>query len=268
MILPKILNVGVYRHAQKSSQTVQAVHLGLSIRGLVRNCVYYPDGSFCSSFDAEKNEQTPHLSISTRGFSSSFEYDSTRENWVIILMFPALVFHPEDHRIYWHYNGKELPIPRKIPLTEVECSSFRQTFSTLQQLHQSALPQNVLEAELMVLQILQRFLHSPDDTGDRVELFRRRLAGDIQWEHSISEHCRLLGVNRDQLRQDFTERYKISPGEYRIQMRLRKILSLLAYSDLSLKEIAFETGMKNQSHLSSFVRERCGKSPSQLKRGR
>ena len=268
MILPKILNVGVYRHAQKSSQTVHAVHLGLSIWGLIRNCVYYPDGTFCSSFDAEKQKQIPHLSISTPGFSSSFEYGPERENWVIILAFPALVFHPEDHRIYWHYDGKELPIPRRIPLTEVECSALRQTFSTLRQLHQSALPQNVLEAELMLLQIMQRFLHSPENAGDRVELFRRKLADDTQWKHSISEHCRLLGVNRDQLRRDFTARYQISPGEYRIQMRLRRILSLLAYSDLSLKEIAFETGMKNQSHLSSFVRERCGKSPSQLKRGR
>ena len=267
MILPKILNAGVYRHAQKSSQTLQAIHLGLSISGAVRSTVYYPDGTLSSTFDAARNEMIPHLSLTTPGFNIEFEFDSNRENWVVIMAFPALEFHPDNHRLYWNYNGNPLPIPRSIPLNETECSAFRQSFSTLCRLHQSALPRNMLEAELTVLQIMQRFLQSPDNSDDTVEQFRRRLAEDTRWQYSIMEHCRMLGVNRDRLRQDFTVRYNISPGEYRIQMRLRKILSLLAYSDLSLKEIAFETGMKNQSHLSSFVRERCGKSPSQLKRG-
>ena len=268
MILPKILNAGVYRHAQKSSQTVQAVHLGLSIRGAVRSTVYFPDGTLCRTFDAARDEMIPHLSLSTPGFRSEFEFDSSRENWVVIMAFPALEFHPDDHRIYWNYNGNALPIPRRIPLNETECSAFRQTFSTLCRLHQSALPQNMLEAELTVLQIMQRFLQVPDQADDAVELFRRRLAEDTRWQYSIMEHCRRLGLNRDRLRQDFAARYNISPGEYRIQMRLRKILSLLAYSDLSLKEIAFETGMKNQSHLSTFIRGRCGKSPSELKQER
>ena len=54
MILPKILNAGVYRHAQKSSQTVHAVHLGLSIRGAVRSTVYFPDGTLCRSDNGDE----------------------------------------------------------------------------------------------------------------------------------------------------------------------------------------------------------------------
>ncbi|MBQ7207074.1 MAG: helix-turn-helix domain-containing protein [Lentisphaeria bacterium] len=268
MILPKILNAGVYRHAQRSEQTIQAIHLALHIRGAVWNNMYYPDGTLCSTFDARKEDMTPHLSIATRGFRFAFEFDSTRENWVIIIAFPAIEYHADDHRIYWNYQGHALPLPQQIPLTETECSALRQTFSTLCQLHRSALPQNMLESELMVLQILQRFLQSPGNDDDDVELLRRRLAEDTLWKHSIAEHCRFLGANRDRLRREFTARYKIAPGDYRIQMRLHKIFYLLAYSDLSFKEIAFQVGMKNQSHLSAFIRERCGKSPSELKRGR
>ena len=118
----------------------------------------------------------------------------------------------------------------------------------------------------VVLQILQNFLRFPEAGDDVIELFRKRLEEDVLWENSITEHCRKLNVNRDLLRQEFQTRYKIAPGEYRIQLRLRKICHLLAYSDLNLKEIAYEVGMKNLSHLSCFVKERCGKTPSELSR--
>ena len=266
MDFPKILNAGVYRHAQKSSQTCNAIHLGLNVKGPVRNSVYYPDGSLCRQYEAGKDDFVPSLTLSMPGFHFSFEYDSGRENWVVMLEFPALHWNPEDRRIYWDYNGHPLPVPRTIPLTETECSSFRQTFGSLCRLHQSALPQNMLEAELTVLQILHRFLQSGTPSDDAVEQFRKKLVEDSTWHYSIAEHCRQLGINRDLLRRDFCARYQIDPGEYRIQLRYQKILSLLAYSSLSLKEIAYETGMKNQSHLSSFIRARSGKTPSELSR--
>jgi AraC-like DNA-binding protein len=114
------------------------------------------------------------------------------------------------------------------------------------------------------LNILQNFLQSPESWDDNIERFRKRLEEDVLWKYSITEHCRRLNINRDLLRQEFQNRYKIAPGEYRLQMRLRKICHLLAYSDLNLTEIACEVGMKNLSHLSRFVRERCGKTPTQL----
>ena len=266
MDFPKIRNAGVYRHAQKSSQTCSAIHLGLNVKGPVRNSVYYPDGSLCRQYEAGKDDFVPSLTLAMPGFHFSFEYDSSRENWVIMLDFPVLHWNPEDRRIYWDYDGHSLPIPRTIQLTETECSAFRQTFGTLCRLYQSALPQNMLEAELTVLQILHRFLQSGTPSDDAVEQFRKKLIEDSSWHHSIADHCRHLGINRDLLRRDFYARYKIEPGEYRIQLRYQKILSLLAYSSLSLKEIAYETGMKNQSHLSSFIRARSGKTPSELSR--
>ncbi|MBR2363820.1 MAG: AraC family transcriptional regulator [Lentisphaeria bacterium] len=264
MVLPKIINAGVYTHAEKHSQKVRHLWVALGISGCVRSDIYFPDGTLCSSFDCRTMEQTPVLSLSAPGFRTVFEYNSQRENWVIMLAFPSITFCNEDHTFYWNYKEHRLPIPRAVKLKKQEAVELRHICNLLCQLYQSSLPQNVLEAELLSLQILQYFLRTPVPVDDRVELFRKRLAEDVLWEKSISVHCAEMGVNRDQLRKDFFRRYKISPGEYRIEMRLRKVLHLIAYSDLTLKEIAFETGMKNLSHLSSFIRTRCGKTPSQL----
>ncbi len=265
MILPKIINAGVYTRAEKHSQKVRHFWVALGISGCVRNDTYFPDGTLCSSFDCRSMEQTPVLSLAAPGFRTVFEYNSQRENWVIMLSFPAITFCEEDNTFYWNYKEHRLPIPRRIKLKKHEVTDLRHLCNTLCELYHSSLPQNVLEAELLSLQILHYFLRTPVPADDRVELFRKRLAEDSLWEKSISEHCLEMGINRDQLRKEFFHRYKIPPGEYRARLRLRKIQHLLAYSDLTLKEIAFETGMKNLSHLSAFVHERCGKTPSRLR---
>ena len=51
MITPEILNVGVYREAQKGSQTVPVLFLSLYIRGLQKSISYYPDGTLCNIRD-------------------------------------------------------------------------------------------------------------------------------------------------------------------------------------------------------------------------
>ncbi|MBO4303728.1 MAG: AraC family transcriptional regulator [Lentisphaeria bacterium] len=266
MILPRLTNAGVYTRAEKSTQKVHTFWVALGLKGVVRNDTYFPDGTLCSSFDCRSGKQKALLTLAAPGFRTVFEYGEDRENWVVMFVFPAIVFSESDNCFYWDYRGHRLPVPQSIELKPQEAAELRHLFATLCQFFQSTLPKNQLEAELLSLQILQYFLRTPVPADDHVELFRKKLAEDTLWEKSISEHCADMGVNRDQLRKEFFQRYKISPGEYRIQLRLRRITHLLAYSDLTLKEIAFETGMKNPSHLSSFVRARCGKTPSLLAR--
>ena len=264
MILPKIINAGVYRKAEQKTQTVPVLFLGLYMHGLRRSTIYAPDGTLFRRWDPSMDR--PTLGLTPKGFRNTFDYGPDRENWVIMLAFPALKYNLEEHRLYWHCNGYPLAVPMRITLKEDEVAEFRHKFHMVCTLYAGALPQNLLEAELTVLDILRRFLQFPRLEDDAVEQFRKQLEEDQNWSCSITEHCVRLGVNRDQLRREFFDRYKIAPGEYRVQMRLRKIRHLLAYSDMTLKEIAYETGMKNLSHLSSFIRERCGKPPSQLRR--
>lgn len=266
MTTPEILNVGVYRHAQKGTQEVPVLFLGLYMKGLVKSTVYYPDGTLCRKVDGIVDNPPPRLSISTPGFSSDFEYGPTRENWVAMLNFPEIHFDDEQHQLYWNYNGHDIPIPRVMDLNEARAMEIRHAFDTLCRLYSSSLPQNQLAAELLVMQLLREFLQMSVPADDIVERFRLKIEKDLLWEKSITDHCRELNVNRDKLRIAFHDRYKISPGEYRINMRFRRICHLLAYSSLSLKEITYEVGMKNLSHLTGFVKKTCGKTPSELSR--
>ena len=258
------MNVGVYRDAQKSSQISRTWGIGLYLKGKVRQTTYYPDGTVKSSFDAAVDENVPVLSIGAPGFKTVFEFDSSRENWWIMLAFPALKYDDHLHKFFWNYNGHLLELPDRIALKTAEAAGLKKTFENISRLYSSSLPQDQLQAELEILGILRKFLRYPVQEDDLVESLRKHLEQDVSWQYSITEHCRRLGGNRDLLRNKFVERYQLSPGDFRRQMRLRRILHLIVYSNLALKEIAFECGMKNLSHLSSFIRKECGRTASEL----
>ena len=98
------------------------------------------------------------------------------------------------------------------------------------------------------MSLFRRFLEAEQKTDDLVELFRKKIDADEKWEKSLEEICAELGYGRDRLRNEFFNRYKIAPNEYRARRRLQKILNLFAESRLTLKEVAFEVGMRNATH--------------------
>lgn len=268
MNLPKIFNPGVYRHRQVGHHmVVPHFWISLNVSGLVRSINYDMDGNLLSSYEHTADSR-PHqlLSIGVPGFWSDFEYDSTRENWVIFLEWNALSYDKKNRKILLDYDGVQLELPLSIPLQPSETESLRNQFNTIREYHNSGIPGNQLSAAIMIQSIFLRFLTQPAGVDDTVELLRKRIDNDEKWEKSISAHCREMGICRDTVRTLFTNRYKIPPGEYRLRKRLQKVLNLFAYSNLSLKEIAFETGMKNATHLNSLIRKYYGRTPSALRR--
>ena len=264
MDLPKIVNAGVYRHAQKSRQVVENPWIALSIRGLIRRDEYSPRGNLRRSFDAADGPEVPHLSVCAPGFVLDFEYDGTRENYVTILDWDGLRFDCDRNTFILDYDGVELEIPDHIPLSAAETTFYRRRFEEIMEKWNSAIPGNMLAAEIITQELFLRFIRDPGRSDDIVEAFRKNLDGDPLCEKSILRHCRELGINRDVLRARFVERYRISPREYRINKRLMRILYLFTYSDLNLKEIADDVGMKNVTHLNILIRSRFGKTPRQL----
>ena len=117
MTTPKILNVGVYRHAQKSSQIVSSLFLSLRVKGLIKSTHYYPDGTLFRSFNATNNDQQALLSLTPAGSKVFFEYGRDRENWVIMLDFPSIYYDSNKRHLFWDYNGNQLSIPSAISLT-------------------------------------------------------------------------------------------------------------------------------------------------------
>jgi len=248
MILPFVTQASDYRFAQTGQQITHAPWVSFGISGLVRSTVYYPDGKLCWDFDSAKQKWVPILGIGYPGCRSVFEYDSTRENWVVIMDFEALKYDPAEHQLYLDFDGAHLPIPRIIEVSQTEVEPLRHMFRTITELVRSAIPRNRLDASILTMSLLRRFLEPAQKTDDTVELFRKKIDADETWQKTLEEISRELGCGRDRLRLDFFNRYQIEPNEYRIRRRLQKILNLFATTHLSLKEVAFEVGMRNATH--------------------
>ena len=264
MNLPKIINAGVYRSAQKARQVVENPWIALSLTGQIRRFEYDPSGRLVRAFDVGKDRQFPFLSVSAPGFVLDFEYGEDRENYVTVLDWDGLRYDCGRAEFSLIYDGMELAIPEMIELSAPEAAFLRGRFEEIMEKYNSAIPCNQLAAEIMTHELFLRFLRKPMDHDDAVELFRKLLDEDEHYEKSILRHCRELGENRDVLRARFVDRYKLTPREYRIRKRLVRILHLFTYSDMSLKEIAADVGMKNVTHLNALIRKYYGKTPRQL----
>ena len=264
MELPKIINAGVYRFAQKARQVVENPWIALSMRGLIRRTEYDPAGKLVHTFDADNEPFVPYLSVCVPGFVLDFEYGEDRENYVTILDWNGLRYDCDRGEFFLNYDGMELEIPENIALSAPEAAFLRGRFEEIMEKYNSAIPGNQFAAEIMTYELFLRFLRDPMERDDAVELFRKLLDEDDHYEKSILRICRDLGENRDLLRQRFIDRYNLTPREYRIRRRLVRILHLFTYSDMSLKEIAADVGMKNVTHLNALIRKYYGKTPSQL----
>ena len=264
MDLPRIINAGVYRNAEKTRQVVEKPWIALSLKGQIRRIEYDPAGRLLSSFEIGKDRFVPYLSVSVPGNVIDFEYGEDRENYVTILDWNGLRYDCGSAEFFLDYDGMELKIPGSIELSPPEAAFLRRRFEEIMEKYNSAIPCNQLAAEIMTYELFLRFLQKPMERDDAVELFRKLLDEDDHYEKSILRICRDLGENRDILRQRFIDRYKLTPREYRIRKRLVRILHLFTYSDLSLKEIAADVGMKNVTHLNALIRKHYGKTPRQL----
>ncbi len=260
----RIINSGVYRKPEKYIQRMNHPLIALNLSGLLRSYNYDPEGRLLDHYDAGDGRPEQYLSIQLPDFTSDFEYGSNRENWVIMLDWDDLRYDAATRKILLRYRDTELEIQRQVLLPPRETELFRQQFIQITEYHHSALPRNQLTAEIMTRMLLLRFLQTPTAKDDAVELLRKRLDEDQQQKKSIQEHCRELGIGRDLIRQRFVERYKITPGEYRIRKRLQRILYLFAYTSLSFKEIAYDTGMRNVTHLNMLLRKYYNRTPREL----
>ena len=257
-----IINAGVYRFAQKGRHMVcPQKWINLSVSGCLFCRSYYPDGHFRPH--SEEGAQ-PSLTLGMPGFFTDFEYGPDRENYVMMYQCPQIVYQEKTHQIILDSNGIQLPLSECIVLREEEVPALRTLFQQIMEYHNSAIPCNLLSADILLTSVLMRFLQNPRQTDDAVERLRKNLEADEKCEFTLEEHCRKLGCGRDHLRREFFRRYKIAPGDYRIRMRLQKILYAFAYSDMNIKEIAFSVGMKNVTHLNLMIRQHYGKSPSEL----
>lgn len=239
--------------------------VGLYVSGLKHSQYILPDGREL------KMPSSPSLRLYLPGMISSYNYNELRENWWVVLREPSPIYYDfAIRKIIWSFNNHTLPLPFAVELAPAEIPIFRKIFSEINSKMQSALPKEHLEAELLLCNVLLRFLSDKNfDTGDDLgvaEKLKRLIDNNDTWNCSIEDLCDHMNVSRDYARRCFFSYYRILPRDYRIQRRVSRIIELLTTTDLSIKEIAELCGISNATYLCGLIRDNCGITPKELRK--
>jgi AraC-like DNA-binding protein len=101
-----------------------------------------------------------------------------------------------------------------------------------------------------------------DPVAQATEWIRQRLDRPLE----IGQVARQVGLSVSQLNRRFRAAYQMSPSEYLQRVRVHEASRLLAESDLSIGEVALETGFYDQAHLTRTFRRWMGMTPSEFRR--
>ena len=78
----------------------------------------------------------------------------------------------------------------------------------------------------------------------------------------------IAGLSRCHFARAFKQSAGTAPHAYLMQRRLERAERLLAETDLSLCQVALDSGFSDQSHFSSCFRKHFGESPRSFRRSR
>ncbi|PQA97228.1 AraC family transcriptional regulator [Chryseobacterium shigense] len=82
---------------------------------------------------------------------------------------------------------------------------------------------------------------------------------------SLEDFAYLSGRSLSSFKRDFQLIYKVSPGNYIRERRLKKAKELLTVTELPVKDICYETGFDNVAHFSRLFKSFFGSTPSQTR---
>lgn len=192
----------------------------------------------------------------------------------------AIHFHPEILKKIYEGN-----IPSFLT------SNSQKTTSTIAKLNASILVnkyfedilfyfehQELINDDILILKLREIILLlMQTDNADRILLilknlftertvnFKQIIEVHIFSELSIDELAELTNLSLSSFKRKFKETYQTSPSNYIQSKRLEKAKELLAVSDLSITNIAYDCSFKSVSHFSKKFKETYGLSPSDIR---
>ena len=93
-----------------------------------------------------------------------------------------------------------------------------------------------------------------------------RLENNLNEPLSIREIAEEFHISQTHLGTLFRKKFGLSPKEYRINCKIEQAKYLLHHTNLSMKEIAFQTGYCNQFYFSQEFKRMTGETPSLFRR--
>jgi AraC-like DNA-binding protein len=90
-----------------------------------------------------------------------------------------------------------------------------------------------------------------------------RIQNEFERDLDVKLLARELGVSYSWFRHTFAAHTGLSPHQYLLELRLVRARSLLAETDMSIKEIAMQTGFGDEFYFSRLFRQKLNLTPSQ-----
>lgn len=193
------------------------------------------------------------------------------------------IIHPgEDSEILCHpppvcrklsilFTGTQLPgiliatgIAAKLKLVPPDFEALLGLIYRIEKLLLTKDRGNIPELSGLALQLLMLFHDShPQNTRETllsraVDLLRNNIAQSVR----ISAVAGSLNISTVTLSRLFHERFRKSPKEYLLELRMERARELLCFTDEPVKRIAQETGFRSASFFTKTFRELTGLSPA------
>ena len=83
---------------------------------------------------------------------------------------------------------------------------------------------------------------------------------------TLDDLAKLSGKSKYLFLRQYHSETGITPMKKLWDMRCEEALDLLKFSDLTIKEIAFQTGFSDAAHFSRRIKNHCGKTPSEIRK--
>jgi AraC family transcriptional regulator, exoenzyme S synthesis regulatory protein ExsA len=109
-------------------------------------------------------------------------------------------------------------------------------------------------------------LHHLLSEGGNEELkFKEIMTANYMYNLSLEDYARLCSKSVSSFKRNFNKIFGTTPGKWLLESRLQRAASLLSNSDLTITEVAFESGFEDLSHFSRSFKTRFEISPLKYK---
>jgi len=243
-----IKGVGVYRHAQRGWGQHDTLFIGYTYRGLREMSVNH----------GTPVTQCPMLSIMAPNMRADFEFDASRENWVVFAESKDIRCHPNSTTIQIRSDQTWLDVPWYVPVEPAKADWWQGEFMRLAELTQSPTPRDQLAARLAALHVVEQFVtasrESPSPRSPAQRL-KQLIDHDTKAERSLNQLAEQCNYSADHLRALFIEQFGVTPAAYRQRRRMAHAMELIMRTQLPIKTIADKLGYAQVAHFSSTFRK-------------
>lgn len=240
-------------------------------------------GTFRVGEHVERFEAGDILLIDNLRLHGVESFEGDRRHALVVVFYPELIAAPGALpcdllllRPFRHFRDGCLRLARGDPYSSQAWDCLERMVLAL--MEQADIPSRQARQKLILCQLLLILGEAFRSRLDQIADYERRrnhlrhlqplldfLASNLAEPPNVTQAARMLKMSNTYFMRFFRKATGLTFSAYLNQIRISRACQLLMESDLSLAQIAAETGFCDQSHLCRHIRRRLGKSPGQVR---